>query len=151
MEKIVKGREWKTKKARYTFEEVKTLLKTEGYTLLEEEYSNSKTKMKVKCPKGHEREIRFDNWIAGHRCSSCRNQREITPKWKIAKKDMIKRGYTVKGEPEKSSAKVSLMCSKGHLFDVSIYNWMKGSRCPQCSRQERYMGFLNLSRSFRKK
>lgn len=150
---IITGREWKTKKRKYSYDEVKSIIEIEGYTLLQSDYTNSKTKIKVKCPKGHEKEIRFDNWLAGHRCSSCRNYRGLSPKWKIARKDMEKRGYTVLEEPNKSSAKAKLKCSKGHIFDITIYNWLKGGRCPVCPRAERYneRRFLNLTKSYRKK
>ena len=144
IEKIIRGKEWKTKRDKYSYDEVKSSLLSEGYELLEDNYINSKSKLTVRCPKGHERMIRFDNWVAGHRCSSCRNQREITPKWSYAKKDMVKRGYTVKGAPDKSSSKVILECSKGHLFEISIYNWIKGGRCKKCSKLERYMSMINL-------
>jgi len=152
-EVVVTGREWKTKKRKYTFEEVKLSIETEGYKLLQSEYTNSKTKIKVCCSNGHEREIRFDNWLAGHRCPSCRNYKALSPKWKTARRDMEKRGYKIICEPEKNSAKVSLECSKGHIFNITIYNWLKGGRCPVCPRSERYneKRFLNLTKCYRKK
>jgi hypothetical protein len=153
-DKVIKGREWKTKRGKYTYDEVKNIIETEGYTLCDDCYTNSRTKLTVICPKGHKREMRFDNWLAGHRCATCGNHREISSKWSIARKDMEKRGYKVLAEPEKSTAKAKLMCPNGHIFEVSMYNWLRGSRCPRCPRSHRYYnerGFLNLSKNYRKR
>ena len=46
-----------------------------GYELLEKEYINSNTLMKVKCPKGHITHKTMTNFYVGHRCNLCNNHK----------------------------------------------------------------------------
>lgn len=60
---------------KYEFEEVKEYFQNEGYTLLEEEYLNVFTKMKVECPKGHIYYVNFHNFKSGYRCPNCNSSK----------------------------------------------------------------------------
>lgn len=42
-------------------------------------------------------------------------------------------GYRLVGEYVNNSAKVEIMCDKGHKYMVTPHNFKKGSRCPICS------------------
>lgn len=74
---FIKGRRCpfcsKTKK--YSFEYVKEYIESFGYLLLETEYINVKTQMKVMCNKGHIYETTFDNFKSGKRCLRCKESK----------------------------------------------------------------------------
>ena len=57
----------------WSLEKAKEYLSQFGYELLEEEYKNSSTLMKMKCPKGHIIYKSISNFYAGHRCNCCNN------------------------------------------------------------------------------
>ena len=57
---------------RVDYEEVKQCFEKEGYKLLEENYVNSKTKMKTLCPNGHIHYVSFGNFkYSENRCLKC--------------------------------------------------------------------------------
>jgi len=53
------------------FDRVKKSFTDEGYVLLTEEYTNSKTKMDYICPDGHRGQVHWGNWSTGVRCGVC--------------------------------------------------------------------------------
>lgn len=56
---------------RYTYEYIEEYIKDIGYNLLSQEYSNSSSKLKIQCDKGH---IYFSTWDVfqrGQRCTIC--------------------------------------------------------------------------------
>ena len=55
------------------FDYVKKVFSDENYILLESEYINNQTKMKYKCPKGHENITSYSIFNAGSRCPTCNN------------------------------------------------------------------------------
>lgn len=59
---------------RYTHNHVKNIIESEGYKLLSEEYKNSKQKLKVSCPEGHEYDVRYNDFQQGCRCPICWSQ-----------------------------------------------------------------------------
>lgn len=54
-----------------TYEFVKEKIEKEGYELLSKEYKNIKSKLKVRCPEGHEYPVIYDNFKKGKRCKKC--------------------------------------------------------------------------------
>ena len=54
-----------------TFEQVKYKIESDGYTLLSTEYINSESYLFVRCPEGHEYEVKYNNWVTGYRCAKC--------------------------------------------------------------------------------
>jgi len=57
-----------------TYNYVKQYIEKEGYTLLSNAYKNAFNKLKIKCPKGHEYEVKFNNFQQGQRCPLCFNE-----------------------------------------------------------------------------
>ena len=69
-------------RARHTYKEIKELIEMEGYTLLEKQYTNAHTPMKMICSKGHECIISWCNFKNNFRCKRCgqsisKGEREI--------------------------------------------------------------------------
>jgi len=80
------GHEYKTNIGRFNFghrckqcnmlkyDDIKKSFNDEGYELLttDDEYESTvKTRLKYKCPVGHNHEITWSNWSLGHRCGKC--------------------------------------------------------------------------------
>jgi transcription initiation factor IIE alpha subunit len=53
-------------------ESVREMFKSEGYTLLSNEYINNLTKLEYKCPKGHINTTTADAYQSGARCPGCK-------------------------------------------------------------------------------
>lgn len=69
---------------RYTIDDVKEIFKDEGYILLENEYSDSKTLMKFICNHGHNNTISLNSFLKGTRCRDCHFENirgENSPHW----------------------------------------------------------------------
>lgn len=114
-------------------EHVRDVLKNEGYELLSNEYVNSKTKFKYRCPKGHVGSVNWNNWSTGTRCGECFG----THKYDIStvKEHIESEGYIVKDSVYRNEKyKLSLICQNGHDYSVSWDNWKtNNSRCPRCN------------------
>lgn len=54
-----------------TIHEVKLFIEKKGYELMSKEYINNSTKLKIKCPKGHEFNMSYGNFQQGQRCPKC--------------------------------------------------------------------------------
>ena len=61
-----------------TYEFVKEKIEKEGYKLLSDSYKDSRTKLKVKCPEGHEYSVKWNNFQIGQRCPECYAESSIS-------------------------------------------------------------------------
>ena len=63
------------KKRRTSFNDIIKFVEKESYKLLskEEGYKNQFSYVKVRCPEGHEYEVRWDGFKSGNRCRKCAN------------------------------------------------------------------------------
>ena len=59
-----------------TYDEVKEFIENLGYELLSKEYVNSKTKLLIKCDKGHEFKMIYNMLQSGHRCTKCKDKKK---------------------------------------------------------------------------
>ena len=59
-------------KHRLLYKNVKENIESFNYTLLSEEYVDYQTKLLVRCPYGHEYEVRYANFQQGSRCPICK-------------------------------------------------------------------------------
>ena len=103
----------------------------EGYKLLSE-YKTAKTKVKLKCPKGHIYEVTPSSFKTGNRCSKCSNKCPIQAKEQFIEL-LTKEGYELIGEYKNTHTKVKLKCDRGHEWETIPNNFKKGNRCPKCS------------------
>lgn len=118
-----------SKKLTYKF--IKEQFKKEGYTLLSKNYKNCNTKLKVRCDKGHEYEVRYSNFKYGVRCPICNGNKKLT--YTFIKEQLKKEGYTLLSKKYKNAnTKLKIRCDKGHEYEVIWNNFKKGKRCPYC-------------------
>ena len=118
-----------------TYEFVKGKFEKEGYELLSNTYTNNKTKLKYRCPKGHEHQISYGEWNhLGNRCPYCSGKARKTIEF--IKLEFNKEGYTLVTTIYKNAfRKLKYICPKGHEHSINWVNWSNGYRCPYCAGQ----------------
>ena len=102
------------KSLKLNYEDVKNIIEKENYTLLSEDYINSKTKIKIKHNKcGHEYEVTLSNFNKGRRCPKCAN---------IKRSDFLKGSCESKAskEIENFFIKNNIIYKKEYTFDDLI-------------------------------
>jgi len=114
---------------RLTYEFVKEQFEKEGYELLSGEYVDSKTKLKYRCPKGHEHSIKWANWQQGQRCPYCAGNGKLTIEF--IRSEFAKERYKLlTTDYENCSQKLYYVCPNGHERSINWNNWQQGGRCP---------------------
>jgi hypothetical protein len=118
---------------RLEFNYIKKQIENEGYILISTEYKNNKTNLEIQCPNGHNFFIRYADWVDGHRCRKCY---ENKIKYSIEEaKEIISNGgyellsYCINGINDK----IEIKCNKGHIYKGTLHNFLSFSRCPICS------------------
>ncbi|KFZ25606.1 MAG: hypothetical protein KQ78_02198 [Candidatus Izimaplasma bacterium HR2] len=124
--------------------EFKELLVSVGYELLSE-YKNVATKVKIRCNKGHEYEVRPNNFKKGRRCPRC----PIIQASKEFKELVESMGYKLLSEYIDTKTKLKLRCKEGHEYSVTPSSFKQGSRCPICfeRRSQKEIDILNYVKS----
>lgn len=112
-------------------EQFKELVENEGYELLDE-YKNNKTKVKLRCNKGHEYYVTPIDFKHNYRCLKCVGLCPIQAKEQFIHL-LNKEGYELLDEYKNNKTKVKLKCNKGHDYYVMPYSFKNNySRCPHC-------------------
>ena len=115
-----------------TIEYIRDEFEKEGYTLLSEEFVNSKTKMDYICSNGHRHNIRWNNWQQGDRCPTCYGNTK--PTLDRIRESFEKERYTLLSkEYINNKTKLNYICRDGHKHSISWHNWIIGNRCLYCS------------------
>lgn len=117
-----------------TYEFVKDSFEKEGYTLLSKEYTNSSTKLKYMCPKGHKHSVIWSSWYVGTRCPYCSGKG--SPSIEFIRIEFKKENYTLLSTKYISnSSKLEYECPNSHKHSIAWYAWVAGKRCPYCARK----------------
>lgn len=117
-----------------TYEEVKEYIESFGYELLNEEYMNANTKLKIKCSNGHIFERTFSKFKQTQNCPYCTKTR----KWTVEeiREYLNNIGYTlISNEYKNNQTKLDMMCSEGHKIKMTFGSIQQGKRCHICSRK----------------
>ena len=137
---------------RYTNDEIKNLLKKEGYDLVSTDYHNIHSKIQCKCPQSHDWSITWDRFRKGQRCKFCnaiqrkekkrveRQQKQISCRsnrlhWTIdSVRDYLKKeGYDlVSTEYKTCKSMMVAQCPKGSLWNFRLNDFQQKHRCPCC-------------------
>ena len=114
---------------RFTLEEAKQIFENEGYTLLNEEYIDSRQPLDTLCPCGHSWQTKMTNFQRGSRCEECKNKEKLEEIRQI----FAKEGYTLITDTDLSSRELyEVVCPHGHTWKVTIGNFKTGRRCKYC-------------------
>jgi hypothetical protein len=120
-------------KKRLDPEFVKSFIENEGYTLLSD-FINSKTKIKLLCPEGHEHNTTWNVfYISGSRCRKCSIEKSRL-KYDFVKNKFEEEGFLLVSEKyEYANKKLDVICKNGHEFKITYANFRNGIRCKKCS------------------
>jgi len=119
-------------KIKHTYEYIKEYIKKEGYQLLSDNYVNAHTKLLLKCPIGHEYEVKFNYFQQGSRCSICSGNKKLD--YEYIKSFVEKEGYQLLSKEYKNNhTKLLLKCPIGHEYEIGFYSFKKGIRCSVCN------------------
>lgn len=134
-----------------SYEYVKNIIESvDGFTLLDNEYINTTTRLNVKCPKGHIFHPFLLNFKKGTRCNhpECKNGK--ISKSNLNQYDDIKKyingcGYTLLSKKyTKSIDKLDICCPNGHHFKMRYSAFQQGQRCPICNNKKKRKTFNDV-------
>jgi hypothetical protein len=115
-----------------TIGHVKSVIESEGYVVLSNNYVNAHSKLLLKCPSGHVFELSWQKWSTGRRCKYCNGTRLY---FNDIKHSFDVEGYTLLttvDEYRNTKQKLSFICSNGHKGGLSYSHWQRGNRCKSC-------------------
>lgn len=118
---------------KYTFDEVKFIFKSKGFTILDNEYINNHTPINYKCSEGHRHRVRLYDLLHGDGCPYCspgKVKRKLTTD--IVREELAKEGYELLSEYVNSRTKFLYKCVEGHVYSMTYNRWYAGCRCPEC-------------------
>ena len=114
-----------------TIEHIREKFNERGYTLLTEEYINSKQKLEYMCPNGHKNEITWSHFQQGTGCSYCSKNAKLTIEQ--VREAFEKEGYILLSKDYiNSNTKLKYLCPNGHEHEITWNDFRSGYRCPFC-------------------
>ena len=134
-------REINNKAKKKDFNVIIKTFKERGYTLLsnKEEYKNAQSKLRYRCPNGHEHSICWNSFNNGNGCPICATESTKT-KLKLnfskVKDGFEKEGYIVLSKEDEyinNTSKIKAICNNGHECEISWSNFQQGKRCRECA------------------
>jgi hypothetical protein len=125
-----------------TYEYIKEYIEQYGYKLLSSEYVKAKSKIEMMCDKGHMYFTTWDGFRAGRRCPECAKSKLGNYNRKTLEEVKINiesvDGYKLLSTSYKNGCtKLELQCPKGHIFQMTWNNFMRGERCGYCSSRKK--------------
>jgi hypothetical protein len=130
---------------RFTIDEVKNFVKTESdCLLLSDEYFGEKNKMRFKCKCGNEfittyGDFKYSNKRQCNDCSWEINASKDRLSYEYVEQQIEKYGYKLISDEYKNAfKKLTIMCDKGHVFDIDYNGFQQGARCSECNGIHRY-------------
>ena len=99
-------------------------------------YSNSKTKLRWRCAKGHEWEALPASILQGHWCPNCLGKnKNISEMQAIAQQ---RGGICLSGEYKNNITKLLWKCAEGHEWEAIPTSILQGHWCPNCASKIRF-------------
>lgn len=120
---------------RLTNEEVSKYIESYGYKLLTSYVSSTKY-IKIRCPKGHDYDVRFPNFKNGSRCPTC--AMEIRKNKLKTSIDEVKQTFINAGliplfeEYLNANSPLLCICSCGNEWITTYYSVKEGKKCRKC-------------------
>lgn len=122
---------------KFTYEFVESFINSLGYTLLSDRYKNNGEKLKIRCSKGHDFEMKFSQlYNSGSKCPRCGGTAKLL--YVDVKEYVENQGYKLLSDKYiKATSNLDFICPEGHEFKMTINNFKNhGQRCPVCSRRD---------------
>ncbi|NVM53304.1 MAG: hypothetical protein HWN66_06335 [Candidatus Helarchaeota archaeon] len=132
----------------YKFKELRKYVRQhhEGGEILSSEYINNRTKITIRCEKGHVWEITPSNLKQGHWCPQCSaKEKTLKPKERQRALEVLRKyvrhhhegGEILSPEYVNNHTKVKCRCVKGHEWEAIPNSIKSGTWCPKCAIRER--------------
>ena len=116
-----------------TIDFVKSEFEKEGYTLLSQEYVNSKSKLDYVCPSGHKSSICWGDFRQGYRCILCAGKKKKT----IEEVRLYFNSFDyvlLNSEYTNNRGILNYICPEGHRGTTTWHDFSSaGNRCMVCS------------------
>lgn len=131
------GKEAQKKKLRLAYEYVKNFIESQNHKLLDDVYTNSQTKLLIKCPNPSHEPFRmtFSSFQSGERCPECAGVKKHTIE--EVKKHANSQDYIVLSDTYiNNKTPLEYMCPGGHVFSMKFNDFQQGHRCPICKGNE---------------
>lgn len=119
---------------KFKYKNLKTIIEKEGYILLTEEkdYSNLQTYITIQCNNSHMYTTKAYVFKQGNRCPHCNGNGRHS--YEYVNRYIEENGYFLLDDKYiNNSTKLSIKCSKNHIFYMSFNNFKEGNRCPICN------------------
>lgn len=126
----------------FTLEQVASFIAERGFSLLSDKYTGNKTRLKIKCNKGHIWETTWKALKKGQQCPTCNwppcpkkynaefRNKQLEVVHKIA---LEKGGECLSTSYENNRSLLIFRCDKGHEWKTTYKNVVCcDSWCPQC-------------------
>lgn len=128
---------------RINYEFVKVFIESKGCKLISDEYTNTDTKLKIKCKCGETFERRFGDYKNRkiYYCKCCTGKKITYEKVK----DFIElkgcKLITIKDDYKNSTEKLNIKCNCGNSYNISYGNFkrFKQYKCAECNEKERVL------------
>ena len=109
----------------------KKLCESNNYDLPIEDYRNSKTKIRYKCPMGHIYIQLPSSHLMGQSCPICFGNKKKTPKEYYD--ECKEKGYDLPVEDYvNATTKIKHKCKQGHIYEQTPNSHLQGQGCPKC-------------------
>ncbi len=119
-----------------------------GFELISDKYINSKTKLKIKCPKGHIYKTIWNVWQRGFRCPICSNNRKKS--FEEVKNIFEQNGYKLLSKKYKSiKDKLEILCPNNKKHKMRLNDFLNGHRC-SCFAKNTKKTYIEAKASFEK-
>lgn len=114
-----------------TYDFVKAKFEEEGYTLISDNYVNSKTTLECVCSNGHTYHTTANAFNAGYRCCYCAGKAKKTIE--EVRESFASEGCTLLStDYVNAMTKLDYICSNGHKHSIKWNDWRTGYRCSYC-------------------
>ena len=133
--KLSESAKKRTPTTKHSLESVTKHFYKYGYIVLSEKYVNNKSKLKIKCPKGHIWNTSYFNFQQGNRCWECSGKKKHTYEYIKDQIESVEEGYKLLSkEYIGAHKKLRVCCDKGHEYEVTYGNFKHcNNRCPVCA------------------
>lgn len=117
---------------KYTIDDIKEYFKGRGYTLLDNEYKDCKTKLNAICPNGHDYVTTFDSFKNQNSgCPICAGL--SMPSYEEVKKTFEDKKFKLLSEKYiNNTSLLEFVCPNGHIIKTSYNVFKKTPRCARC-------------------
>jgi hypothetical protein len=123
---------------RYTYDEVKETFKKENYELISKKYKNHTTKLKLRCPQGHEIRMTFSDFKnAGYRCTECSGHRKLRFEEVKSRIESEPNFILISKRYKNNTSLLKIKCLKhNHIFKQSLTDFESCKyKCPICAHE----------------